>query len=371
MRLGVVAVVLAVWLGAAQAGWGDDQADCLQDVDLDLAIRACTAVLAQPPAPATDLWGAHAYLGWAYKQKGMSAEALAQFDMAIALFPDGAIAYRFRGQTLGQMGLGALALADLDRAIALEPQDAHARYYRGVALLDLDRKGPALESFDSAIRLSRSPNWLYFLKRGRLHMHLGQAELALADADSGLAVAPGKADLLSLRARAEEGLSDFELALQDADRAVAASGASHPIGRPGRGRVRFYLGDYAAALPDLADWAALNDGYGALWQWLAVRRSGGADADAALAKEVLNLGGTAWPYPLMQAYLGRITPEAALAAAADADQRCEAQFYLGALAATEGDVARARPMLQTATATCPANFMEYSAAPAELARLAP
>jgi serine/threonine protein kinase len=55
-----------------------------------------------------------------------------------------------------------------------------------------------------------------------------------------------------------------------------------------------------------------------------------------------------WPGPLVRAYLGAANDEAVIAAAADSDERCEAEYYLGRLHA-KGDVARARRLLQKAT----------------------
>ena len=51
------------------------------------------------------------------------------------------------------------------------------------------------------------------------------------------------------------------------------------------------------------------------------------------------------------------------------DQQCEADFYLGAKAALEGDKSAAGELLRQAQAICPADFLETVAVRFELARL--
>jgi lipoprotein NlpI len=57
------------------------------------------------------------------------------------------------------------------------------------------------------------------------------------------------------------------------------------------------------------------------------------------------------------------------AAAAGAEERCEAQFYLGEWRLARGDRAKAKEALEAAKATCPASFYEYDGAVAELGRI--
>ena len=56
----------------------------------------------------------------------------------------------------------------------------------------------------------------------------------------------------------------------------------------------------------------------------------------------------AWPAPLLRAYLGETKDDAVIAAARDAEQRCEAEYYLGRLHAND-DPALARRHLEKAT----------------------
>jgi len=82
--------------------------------------------------------------------------------------------------------------------------------------------------------------------------------------------------------------------------------------------------------------------------FLLQRRAGRRDAARAELREFAKtLPRGEWPAPLVRACLGEIKEEAAIAAAGDADERCEAEYYLGRLH-QEDDVARARRHLQKA-----------------------
>jgi lipoprotein NlpI len=70
-------------------------------------------------------------------------------------------------------------------------------------------------------------------------------------------------------------------------------------------------------------------------------------------------------------YLGKRSPEATLDAAAKADDRCEAHFYIGQWHVLKGNLADARKALEVAANTCTKIFIEYDVAVAELKRLKP
>ena len=73
-----------------------------------------------------------------------------------------------------------------------------------------------------------------------------------------------------------------------------------------------------------------------------------------------------WPYPVVELFLGRCSPEMTLKAASKPDDRCEAQFYIGEWHLLRGNRASARIALANASAACPKAFMEHRGALAEL-----
>ena len=76
-----------------------------------------------------------------------------------------------------------------------------------------------------------------------------------------------------------------------------------------------------------------------------------------------------WPAPVARMLLGRIDLAAAKAAAANSDERCEADFYNAAAKVGSAPADEVAPLLQAAMKECPSGFIEYEGAKAELRRL--
>jgi hypothetical protein len=74
---------------------------------------------------------------------------------------------------------------------------------------------------------------------------------------------------------------------------------------------------------------------------------------------------------VLDLFLGGRTVAATLAAASDAPQRCEAQFYAGEWQLLRGERAGAVAALKAAAETCPKSFIESKGARAELERIGP
>jgi hypothetical protein len=81
------------------------------------------------------------------------AEALANFDRALAIDPDHAGALIDRGVALAEMGRYEEALACHDHALRIEPDLVAAHVNRGNALVMLARLTEAISSYDKAITL--------------------------------------------------------------------------------------------------------------------------------------------------------------------------------------------------------------------------
>ena len=89
-----------------------------------------------------------------------------------------------------------------------------------------------------------------------------------------------------------------------------------------------------------------------------------------LAANARSLKASDWPYAVVELYLGQRSPEATLAAPAKADERCEAQFYIGEWDLLRSDRTAAIEALTAAANTGPKDFVEFTDAKAELKRLA-
>jgi len=284
---------------------------------------------------------AAAYLnrGNVYLSKSDFEHAFADFNEAIRLDPKNAWAYAERGNLYKNKGDVAHALADLNESIRLDPAYALAHFSRG----DLYRRSGdlarAMTDMNDTLKLD--PNYaLAYFTRGRLSYMLGNSPAALEDF--------GKAIKL------------------DADDSTAYFN---------RGVAYYVIGNRNAdAEADFRKAAEINpkDAYAALWRELGERRINGPSHLAEAAKK---LDMTVWPAPVIREFLGERNAEQTLGAAFDTDpptkvaQTCEANFYSGEFVLLKKDKKEAQRLLKLAADTCPASFVESTAALAELIRI--
>ncbi|MGC2221000.1 MAG: tetratricopeptide repeat protein [Methylocella sp.] len=211
------------------------------------------------------------------------------------------------------------AIAEASRAIRLDPNAASAYVNPGLAYAAKGDNLRALKDFDRAIELYPS-GYSAWLNRGLAHAAMGDYKMSLNDLSEAITLDSARATAFYVRGR-------VYAALQDYDRAIA---------------------DYNTAImlnPDSA--------YAVLCLYLARTRLGDQTAAAELETNAKKLKQTNWPYPLVELFLGRLTPETTLAAATKPDDRCEAQFYVGEWRLLRGDRPAANVALKAAEDTYP------------------
>ncbi len=141
-----------------------------------------------------------------------------------------------------------------------------------------------------------------------------------------------------------------------------------------RGREYLYNGSLAKAQGDFKQASELDpkDTYAALWLDLAQRRN---NISSQLAQASTQLDMKAWPAPVIRLFLGESTPEEMLPAADDPDPKkeqgrvCVANFFSGELALLRGSKEEAARLFRIASNDCPRDFVEGTAADAELKAL--
>jgi lipoprotein NlpI len=141
-----------------------------------------------------------------------------------------------------------------------------------------------------------------------------------------------------------------------------------------RGLANLYAGAPPKAIADLNQARTLDpkDAYAALWLDIVDARG---NLPSTLPQVIAQVDMAAWPAPVIQLFLGQLTPAAVLAVAANPDakkekgQVCEANFYSGELALRQGPKETAVRLFRLAADNCPKNFDEWFAANQELKAL--
>lgn len=162
---------------------------------------------------------AHRDLGNVLLQAGRFAEALASYDVALALKPNVAGIFDNRGTALKMLGRLEEALASHDRAIALDPGQAVTHVNRGSVLGRLNRFADALESFDRAIALDPASALAHSNRGGALH-RLGRFAEALESHDRAAVLAPKLAHIHITRGQTLAELGRYAEALNAFDQAL-------------------------------------------------------------------------------------------------------------------------------------------------------
>jgi tetratricopeptide (TPR) repeat protein len=95
--------------------------------------------------------------GLAYKKQGELDKAIADYNKAIELDPQLAVAYYNRGKDYEDQGELDKAIADFTKAIELDPTDAVTYTNRGIAYRDQGELGKAEADFTKAKELGYEP----------------------------------------------------------------------------------------------------------------------------------------------------------------------------------------------------------------------
>jgi lipoprotein NlpI len=259
--------------------------------------------------------------------------ALAALDETIRRHPDSFDAYVARGRAAHGEGLFKQAIADFDKAITLAPANALAYAYRGHVRRDKGERVLAFADFDEAIRLEPRCAEAY-AGRGLTHIAAGNRSRAVADLSRVLELEGGPNPLV---------------------RSIAIEW--------------FAAGDFAAAAQLLRISDEDHDPYPILYRFVARARAG-ENALAELAAHAEQVRSTNWPYPLIELFLRRRSPEKVMAVAARHPQAAvEAHFFIAQWHLIDCKARAARIELKAALANCPKTLPEYKIARAELKRL--
>jgi len=274
---------------------------------------------------------AYSNRGKLYQLQGNNDRAIADLSEAIRLDPKLASAYNDRGNAYGARGNIGRAIADFDEAIRLEPKYAVAYNNRGFAYLTQGRIAPAIADFSEAIRLE--PKFVFaYSNRGHAYRVRGNNYRAIADLSEAIRLEPKFVSAYIDRGNAYRARGDNDHAIADFSEAIRLDPKSADA-YYNRGLAYLYSGDLAKALADVSEASELapQDAYKALWADILAQRN---NAASRLSQASAQIDMTPWPGPIIRMFLGRMPPEAVLAAA---DLRCQfLQRRIGAAAQCEG-----------------------------------
>lgn len=295
-------------------------------------------------------------------------------DAHLSLAPSTSAALALRAEVNLLLGNAAAALNDAENALESQPEDLELVFLRARARQKLGRADAARGDLERI--LERTPSHSGALvARGELFLAAGEWDAAEADFRRAAEISPNEAD-----APLKIGLTrfrrfDFAGATEALERAAQIAPAAPLVFRT-LGCAYYGQGDFSRAAAALQRAIELEVGpaiYANLLLDLSKRRLG---QKAAVPNFGPKTNDPSWSELLLQFHLQELSEDDLLLAArnltpaaARSGRWCEAQFYVGSEHLIAGDYAAARHCFQEAIATQQAEFVEYTLAKAELARL--
>lgn len=337
-----------------------------------------------------DLVGIHVLLrGEALARMGRHQEAIEAYSNWIS--DTGEDNYRgvlqYRAESYLELSKFTEAVADLNAQIErLKPIVVPAVYVRlAQAKMGLKDRAGALDADGTAITAA-SGGFAMLDPSGLADSYLGRARLlaaasgadfdrAMADLNQVLAMDAERFPYVQSRrrtayverARLRWNHGDHEHAIADFGEAIKLDPERADTIRE-RGLNLVGLGEFAAAAADFRRSLQLqNNLYSVLFLYHARTRNG-EDALAELKDNASRLKSRAWPYPLIELYLGQRSADDAYRDAKNDEERCEADYHIAA-SMLISDRAGAAKWYRAALEICPKTAIEYEAAKREMNRL--
>jgi len=150
LRAIAVMALIAAAASPANASGGDPATDCFSE-DIERRIEGCTALIEQRDQGVADLSLAYAMRALAYSLKGRYATAIGDYDAAISLRPDFAVALNNRAWAYFRWGKAATGLPDVEKSLELSPTSPHTLDTRAHIRQSMGDPKAALRDYDKAM----------------------------------------------------------------------------------------------------------------------------------------------------------------------------------------------------------------------------
>jgi tetratricopeptide (TPR) repeat protein len=149
-RLLAVIVMLTIAAAVSTLARADAAADCFSD-DIDRRIEGCTTLIEQRDESVADLSNLYSLRALAFSLKGRYAAAIRDYDVAISMHPDFAVALNNRAWAYFRWGKAATGLPDVERSLQLSPTSPHTLDTRAHIRQALGDPVGALSDYDRAM----------------------------------------------------------------------------------------------------------------------------------------------------------------------------------------------------------------------------
>ena len=397
-------------LDLARTDWSNYESAVLEALGRGFSINRCRSLIGLPRlaigGDGLDDYSRYMQLADSHRGAGNYGDAIKEYSRAIAIDPEHGKAYVGRGYAFQRLHKDYEAIADISIAIEFDPKDVGARTARCESYIEVNELEKAIQDCSKAIELDPVSKFAY-LSRGNAYRFEGLYDKAIGDYSMVILLEPSNFRAYTARGFAHEGgqdydssIADFEKAIElkpdfawaylglgqvslemgNSDKALVSFSKAIEINPSyaqayfSRARLSFVLGDLEKSLPDFQRATELEpkSAYKALWLEIVNRR---VNRPSQLSKSQSTIDMTVWPAPLIRLYLGDATLNDVIEKAKDPDEKksreqlCEAHFYGGEWELQRGAKDDAIRLLRLASQKCPANFMEFGSARAELKAL--
>ncbi len=163
--------------------------DALRHGQYERAVDGFTLAIQSHRLSNQDLFEAYIGRGSSLLDLQHYERAIADFDAALTLNPQSAMAFANRGVARKRLGQTQPALDDLNTAVELDPKNAVARLNRGGVYAELKLYDDAIKDLDAAIALQPS-NGLFLYSRGLIYEERGDLDSAKNDFKAALRLSP-------------------------------------------------------------------------------------------------------------------------------------------------------------------------------------
>lgn len=182
-------LVFLLVVTGGRIAFADAEGDCRRSWDAAVSTRACTEIIADGAYSPEQKAEAFRRLGNAKAEAGALDDALRDFDNAIKLRSDDAVAYAARGEVRLSRRDTSGAIADFTTAIRFNPRSAEYLVARGHAQMVDGRPDDAIADFSAALVLDpKSASGLN--NRGLAFRKKGELDRAIADYSAAMAINP-------------------------------------------------------------------------------------------------------------------------------------------------------------------------------------